>query len=94
MLEALLLAPTNAVAVARYARKLADQNPAQNPRARGEADFLSRRALTLSPNNAEVLKLRAEVERKIAGEKKPWPANGASNLAKRVECSGLSRSFS
>jgi len=69
--EAVLLAPTNAVAVARYARKLADQNPAQHPRARGEADFLSRRALTLSPKNSEVQKLRAEVEKKIGSVKQP-----------------------
>jgi len=59
--------PANARVTAHLGRRLADQaleqgsNPDEARRARGEADFLTNRALKLAPDNEEVKKLRAEV---------------------------------
>jgi hypothetical protein len=52
---------------AHFGRRLADQalkqgsDPDEARRARGEADFLTRRALKLAPDNDEIKKLRDEV---------------------------------
>jgi dipeptidyl aminopeptidase/acylaminoacyl peptidase len=59
--------PANARVTAYLGRRLADQalkegsDPDEARRARGEADFLTRRALKLAPDNDEVKKLRDEV---------------------------------
>jgi hypothetical protein len=59
--------PANARVTAHLGRRLADQAfskdsvPAEGRRARGKADFLTRRAQTLAPDNDEVKKLRDEV---------------------------------
>ncbi|MBI2946023.1 MAG: protein kinase [Verrucomicrobia bacterium] len=63
--EAVNLAPTNALAFARLAQKVLAQSPTENPRRVGEAEFFSRRALELAPNDGEVLKIRAEIERQL-----------------------------
>jgi hypothetical protein len=70
-----LLAPEQAIAsrekiaakLSRQPSRLADQafrqggDPDEARRARGEADFLTRRAQKLAPDNDEVKKLRDEV---------------------------------
>jgi len=59
--------PANARVTAYFGRRLADQaleeesDPDEARRARGEADFLTSRALKLAPDNDEVKKLRDEV---------------------------------
>ena len=59
--------PANARVTAHLGRRLADQaleqgsDPDEARRARGEADFLTSRALKLAPHNGEVKKLRDEV---------------------------------
>jgi hypothetical protein len=59
--------PANARVTAHLGRCLADHSlaegvdPDEARRARGEADFLTNRALKLAPNNDEVKKLRDEV---------------------------------
>jgi hypothetical protein len=59
--------PANARVTAHLGRRLADQALKQGAdadearRAGGEADFLTRRALKLAPDNEEVKKLRDEV---------------------------------
>jgi hypothetical protein len=59
--------PANARVTAKLGRRLADQAlkqggyPDEARRARGEADFLTSRALKLAPDNDEVKKLRQEV---------------------------------
>src|SRR5438046_10179295 len=59
--------PANARVTAHLGRRLADYaleqdaDPDEARRARGEADFLTRRALKLAPDNDEVKKLRDEV---------------------------------
>jgi hypothetical protein len=64
---ALQIDPGNARVTAYLGRLLADQafkqgtDPDKARRARGEADFLTGRALKLAPDNNEVEKLRAEV---------------------------------
>jgi hypothetical protein len=64
---ALEVDPANARVTAHLGRRLADQalkqgtDPDEARRARGEADFLTSRALKLDPNNDEVKKLRDEV---------------------------------
>jgi hypothetical protein len=64
---ALQLDLDNALLSAHFGRRLADQalengtNPDDARRTRGEADFQTRRALKLAPDNDEVKKLRAEV---------------------------------
>jgi WD40 repeat protein len=65
--DALQVDPTNVRVTAHLGRCLADQgveqasDPDKARRARGEADFLTSRALKLAPDNDEVKKLRAEV---------------------------------
>src|ERR1700687_4825445 len=54
--EAVRLSPTNGLAFARLARRVLEQE--DNPRRVGDADFDSRRAVELSPNDAEVLRIR------------------------------------
>jgi dipeptidyl aminopeptidase/acylaminoacyl peptidase len=64
---AMQIAPANARVTAHLGRLLADQafeqgiDPDEARRARGEADFLTRRALKLAPDNDEVKKLCDEV---------------------------------
>ena len=59
--------PANARVTAHLGRRLADQalkqgiDPDEARRARGEADFLTRRAQKLAPDSQEVKKLRDEV---------------------------------
>jgi WD40 repeat protein len=59
--------PANARVTAHLGRRLADQaleqgsDPDEARRARGEADFLTSRAVKLAPDNDEVKKLRDEV---------------------------------
>jgi hypothetical protein len=61
------LDPANARVTAHLGRHLADQalkqgsDPDEARRARGEADFLTCRALTLAADNDEVKELRDEV---------------------------------
>ncbi len=63
----MLVDPANARAVAHLGRRLADQalkqgsDPDEARRARGEADFLTSRALKLAAYNNEVKQLREEV---------------------------------
>ena len=65
--SALQVDSENARITAYLGRRLADQaleldsDPDEARRARGEADFLTSRALKLAPNNEEVKKLRDEV---------------------------------
>jgi hypothetical protein len=65
--SALQVDPTNARVTAHLGRCLADQalkhgsNSNETQRARGEADFLTRRAEKLAPDNEEVKKLREDV---------------------------------
>ena len=64
---AMKLDPANARVTAHLGRRLADwalkrgSDPDEARRARGEADFLTSRALKLAPDNDEVKKLRDEV---------------------------------
>jgi hypothetical protein len=69
--EAVRLSPTNGLAFARLARQVLAQNEKANPRRVGEADFLSRRAVKLAPQDAEVAKIRAEIEERIKNLPKP-----------------------
>jgi dipeptidyl aminopeptidase/acylaminoacyl peptidase len=69
--EAVRLSPTNALATARLAKQALAQDPKENPRRVGEADFYSRRAVALAPNEPEVLRIRAEVVERIGTLGKP-----------------------
>ena len=60
--EAVRLSPTNGLAFAQLAFRVLEQ--ADNPRRVGEADFFSRRAVELSPNDPEVLRIRDEIKAK------------------------------
>lgn len=66
--------PTNARITAHLGRRLADHaleagvDPDETRRARGEADFLTSRALKFAPDDKEVKKLRHEVV-KLLGSK-------------------------
>ena len=59
--------PANARLTAHFGRRLADHalekgtDPDAARRARAEADFQTRRAMKLAPDDGEVKKLRAEV---------------------------------
>jgi len=64
--EAVRLSPTNALATARLAKLVLAQDAKENPRQVGEADFYSRRAVELAPNEAEVLRIRSEVAERIS----------------------------
>jgi hypothetical protein len=63
------LGPANARVTAHLGRRLADQafeqgsDPDEARCARGEADFLTSRAVKLAPDNDEVKKLRDEVSK-------------------------------
>ena len=63
--------PANARLTAHLGRRLADQalkqggDPDEARRDRGEADFLTSRALKLAPDNNEVKKLRDEVVKSL-----------------------------
>jgi len=59
--EAVFLSPTNGLAFARLARLVSVQDPKENPRRIGEADFLSRRAVELAPDTTEVIEIRKAV---------------------------------
>ncbi len=71
---AIQLDPANAYLTARFGRSLADRalakgiDPDEARRVRGEADFETRRALELAPDNDEVRKLRAEVVKMLQGK--------------------------
>ena len=66
---AVLVDPANMRLAAHFGRRLADYalekgaDAAESRRARAEADFQTRRALQLAPDNEEVKKLRGEVAR-------------------------------
>jgi hypothetical protein len=55
--EAVQLSSTNAAAFARLAMAVAAQSPSENPRRTVESDWLSRRAVELSPDNPKVWRL-------------------------------------
>jgi hypothetical protein len=69
--EAVCLAPTNGLAYARLARQVLAQNEKDNPRRVGEAEFFSWHAVKLAPQDAEVAKIRAEIEERIKNLPKP-----------------------
>jgi WD40 repeat protein/tRNA A-37 threonylcarbamoyl transferase component Bud32 len=69
--EAALLSPTNGLAFARLARAVVAQERHDNPHWLGEADFYSRHAARLSPNDTEVQEIRGEVEQAVKGATKP-----------------------
>ena len=69
--EAILHDPTNGLAFARLARKTLAQDAKDNPRRIGEADFFSRRAVELSPNDSEVQRVRAEIAEQVKSAPKP-----------------------
>jgi hypothetical protein len=68
---AILVDPANMRLAAHFGRALADRalekgtDPAESRRARTEADFQTRRALQLAPENAEIKMLRDEVVRML-----------------------------
>jgi len=62
--EAVALDPTNALALATLAVRTLGEDG--NPLRFQEADFLSRRAATMAPGQAEVVRLRREVEARVA----------------------------
>jgi hypothetical protein len=63
--EALRLSPTNAPAAARLALKILEQGPMRNPRRAGEADWLSRYALELAPEDPSLIPMRKEIVARI-----------------------------
>jgi hypothetical protein len=69
--EATLLGPTNGLAFARLAVQVLAQSDRDNPRRVGEADFYSRYALKLAPQDAEVAKIRSRIEEHIMNLPKP-----------------------
>jgi hypothetical protein len=69
--EAVQLSPTNALALARLARQILVEGQAENPRRYAEADFLSRHAAELASNEAEVRKIRAEIEERLSKLRNP-----------------------
>ena len=64
--------PGNPRLTAHLGRRLADlaldkeTDPDEARLAKGDADFLTRRALKLAPDNAEIQNLRAEVEKLLS----------------------------
>jgi WD40 repeat protein len=93
---AILIEPANARLAAQFGRALADYalktdtDPAQARRARGEADFLTRRALKLDPDNDEVKRLSIEVAQLLptAFDSPPGVAPSAPVQLKNEEKSG------
>jgi hypothetical protein len=63
--EAVHRSPNNALAYARLAKQVRAQNDKDNPRRAGEADFFSRYAIKLAPQDPEVAKIRAEIAAQI-----------------------------
>jgi hypothetical protein len=59
--EAVILSPTNTVALARFARRIVQMAPSLNPDQKTEAAFHLRRALQLAPANPEVLQMVNEI---------------------------------
>jgi hypothetical protein len=57
--QALLLAPTNGLLLARLARRTLEET--NNPCCQAEADFLSRRAVEFAPDSEEVARLRRDI---------------------------------
>src|SRR5262249_55975491 len=57
--EAARVAPPDGRVLAHLALLLAAEDPAENPRARGDANWLSRRALALVPGYAPALDVQA-----------------------------------
>ena len=74
--KAMQVAPSNLRLTAHLGRRLAylaldpETKPDEARLAKGDADFLTRRALKIAPDNVEIQKLRAEVE-KLLGAPKP-----------------------
>jgi hypothetical protein len=69
--QAVWLAPTNALALARLALTVAVPRSDETSKATAESDALSRRAVELSPNDPEVLRVRSEVRGRIGNSQKP-----------------------
>ena len=69
--EAVLLSPNNGVAFARLAQAVVAKKPKESPNWLKEADFYSRYATKLSPTNAEVLRIRGELEQRVINAKIP-----------------------
>jgi hypothetical protein len=69
--QAVWLAPTNALALARLALTVVAPRSDETSNATAESDALSRRAVELSPNDPEVLRLRTEVRGRIGDSQKP-----------------------
>jgi hypothetical protein len=69
--EVMHLSPTNALALARLAKLTLAQDADANPRRLGEADFFSRRAVELAPNNGEVQRIRTEIIEKTKASSRP-----------------------
>jgi hypothetical protein len=69
--EAVRLLPTNALAVARLAAKTLAESPDPNSREAAEAAWLTQRAVALAPNDPTVLKIRAEITRRLPPMAKP-----------------------
>jgi hypothetical protein len=69
--ETVRLSPTNGLAFARLAKQVLAQADKDNPRREGEADFFSRRATELSPNDTVVQRIRAEILSQIKNTPKP-----------------------
>jgi len=67
--EALQLSPTNATAFARLALALLVEKPSSTSRQMAEADWSSRHALELSPENAEARSARAAVNERQPSQK-------------------------
>ena len=63
--EAVRLAPTNALALARLAKRVLELSPEQRSLRVAEADFLSRCAAMLAPNDSEVVGIQAVVSREM-----------------------------
>ncbi len=69
--QAVWLAPTNALALARLASTVAAPRSQETSKATAESEALSRRAVDLSPNDPEVLRVRSEVRGRIDNSQKP-----------------------
>jgi len=69
--EVLRLAPNHALAMARLARRVWAQKPEGNAHRKTEADLLSRRAVQLSSDDPEVVKIRRDIAQGIASLSKP-----------------------
>jgi hypothetical protein len=66
-----MLSPTNGLAFARLAKCILAQKDEDNPRRVGEADFFSRYAVKLAPQDAEVAKIQAEIAAQLETLKMP-----------------------